>query len=44
MKRTWDGVGIELEETLYLGEVKTPEAPHGTWVGMGMEVFKALYP
>jgi hypothetical protein len=43
-ERNWDGVEIELEETLYPGGVKTPKAPDGTWVGMGIENFKALYP
>jgi hypothetical protein len=43
-ERNWDGVGIEVEETLYPGGVKTLEAPDETWVGMGIEEFKALYP
>jgi len=35
---------MELEATLYLGEVKTLEALDGNWVGIGIEAFKALYP
>jgi hypothetical protein len=35
---------MELKATLYPGEVKTPEASDGTWVGMGIEGFKELYP
>jgi hypothetical protein len=35
---------MEPEEALYPGEVKTPEALDETWVGMGIEAFKALYP
>jgi len=30
--------------TLYLGGVKIPETSDETWVGMGIEVFKAWYP
>jgi hypothetical protein len=35
---------MEPEATLYPGGVKTPRDPDGTWVGMGIEVFKELYP
>jgi hypothetical protein len=34
---------MESKETLYPGEVKTPEALDGTWVGIGIEAFKKLY-
>ena len=32
------------EATLYPGGVKTPESLDGTWVGIGIEAFKELYP
>ena len=35
---------MEPEATLYPDEVKTTEALDETWVGMGIEAFKALYP
>jgi hypothetical protein len=35
---------MEPEVPLYPGEVKTPETPNETWVGMGIKAFKALYP
>jgi hypothetical protein len=35
---------MEPKATLYQSEVKTPEAQDGTWVGIGIESFKVLYP
>jgi hypothetical protein len=35
---------MELKGKLYPGEVNTPKAQDETWVGMGIEAFKALYP
>jgi hypothetical protein len=35
---------MEPEASLYPDEVKNPEALDGTWVGIGIEAFKELYP
>jgi hypothetical protein len=35
---------MEPKESLYPGEVKNLESLDGTWVGIGIEAFKSLYP